>query len=346
MTEKATFEILPIEDIDFDFDNPRVNDMFERLKDPDVEHYRIELADRSSKYRALQQSILAHGFIFNPIILQKLESGRYKCIEGNTRLNFYNEFSESDDQKIRDKNQYAWKQIPAFVYPTGSEEENKIFHEIRLQAHLVGPRPWKAVNKARYIYNLRKQDILSWDEIKEKVGGSLKDLQSSYKAYEVYENNFKPLYDEPWMAEKNKFSGIKEFIKPTVESAVRKEFPDTYNDEFCRWLKEGEKIGKLSNVRKLGQIFANDDTKAKFLSDGGNVETAMRIIEAGAAPQTIEKASIEQLCDELSERLDKIDPDDIAMWGEDEEDPTLMAISMLKAKLDSTLYRAEIEESD
>ena len=346
MTETATFKILPIEDIDFDFENPRVNDMFERLVEPNVEDYQIELADKSKKYRELELSILAHGFIINPIILQKLEDGRYKCIEGNTRLNFYKEFSESDESKVRDKNQYAWKQIPAMVYPTGTEEENKIFHEIRLQAHLVGPRPWKAVNKARYIYDLRKGEILSWDEIKDKVGGSLKDLQSSYKAYEVYENNFKTLYDEPTDAEKNKFSGIKEFIKPTIESAVREEFPDTYNDEFCRWLKEGKKIGPNANVRKLGQIFKNDDAKAKFLSDDGNVVSAMRIIEAGVRLYTIEEVSILQLCDELSTRLDSIDPDDIAMWREDEEDPTLMAISMLKAKLDSTLYQAEIEKSD
>ena len=72
----------------------------------------------------------------------------------------------------------------------------------------------------------------------------------------------------------------------------------------------------------------------------------MQIIEAGVAPQTIEEVSILQLCDELSTRLDSIDPDDIAMWREDEEDPTLVAISMLKAKLDSTLYQAEIEKSD
>ena len=36
MTETATFEILPIEDIDFDFGNPRVNDMFERVVEPNV----------------------------------------------------------------------------------------------------------------------------------------------------------------------------------------------------------------------------------------------------------------------------------------------------------------------
>ena len=345
--EKETFAILPIEDIDFDFENPRVNDMFEKLEDPSVEHYRIELTDRSKKYRELEQSILAHGRIINPIILQKLETGRYKCIEGNTRLNFYQEFSESDEPKVRDKNEYAWQRIPAMVYPTGTEEENKIFHEIRLQAHLVGPRDWKAANKARYIYDLRRKNILSWPEIKKIVGGSLADLKSSCDAYKVYENNFKTLYDEPTDADKHKFSGIKELMKSKKQKeAVQSEFPDDYKDVFCRWLKEGVKIEHNADVRKLDQIFANDAAKDVFLSVGGTVASAMQIIEAGATPQTIEEASIEQLCDELSKRLDNIDPDEIAMWKEDEEHTTPQAIGMLKAKLDSALYQAEIETFD
>jgi hypothetical protein len=71
--------------------------------------------------------------LINPIIVTPRPDGSYIVIEGNTRVAIYRELAEEGASG-------DWATIPAVVR---SELQEKGEHAIRLQAHLVGPRPWR-----------------------------------------------------------------------------------------------------------------------------------------------------------------------------------------------------------
>ena len=73
---------------------------------------------------------------------------RMSVVEGNTRLAIYRAF-------LRDKIPGEWKTIPAIVH--GSLAQKQV-DAIRLQCHIVGPRPWDPYSKAKYLDHLLSVD--------------------------------------------------------------------------------------------------------------------------------------------------------------------------------------------
>ena len=98
----------------------------------------------STTYSSLKASIRANRGLINPIIVTPREEGTFIVIEGNTRVAIFRELSEEGALG-------TWDTIPAVVR---TELEEKGEHAIRLQAHLVGPRPWRPYAKAKYLYDL------------------------------------------------------------------------------------------------------------------------------------------------------------------------------------------------
>jgi hypothetical protein len=74
-----------------------------------------------------------------PIIVDKRPDGRLICIEGNTRLYIYRAF-------VAEGVEGSWTQIPALVHDGLTTMD---VDAIRLQAHLVGPRPRDAYFKGK-----------------------------------------------------------------------------------------------------------------------------------------------------------------------------------------------------
>ena len=104
----------------------------------------------STTYEKLKQSIISNGGIIQPVILNKRQDGTLICVEGNTRVALYQDF-----QKTKVKGN--WTHISALVH---DEMDEASVHAIRLQVHLVGPRPWDPYSKAKYLYELRTQEHL------------------------------------------------------------------------------------------------------------------------------------------------------------------------------------------
>src|SRR5262245_1805606 len=131
---------IPVDQIELDETNPRIASFLEHFTPPYTpEQIYMALGAGSEddgggmmSFNRLKQSILTNGGIINPVILQQESKDRYVCIEGNTRVALFRQFLEDDVQG-------DWKTIPALVHHGLAEEE---IHAIRLQAHLVGPRPW------------------------------------------------------------------------------------------------------------------------------------------------------------------------------------------------------------
>ena len=186
MTHEYKVMELPIEDIELDKNNPRIAKWVEMHGD-DIPAAQIALAlgvgdsqadDSATTFQSLKASIRTNGGIIHPILVNREQSGKYVVIEGNTRVAIYKEFKE-------DKVPGNWEVITAMVYDSMTNEE---IDSIRLQAHLVGPRPWDPYSKAKYLEFLSNSEHLTLKQIVDYCGGregEVKDFFVSQRKREL-----------------------------------------------------------------------------------------------------------------------------------------------------------------
>ena len=126
-----------------------------------------------NSYSVLKESIKVNGGIINPIIVNRYPDGQLVVIEGNTRVQIYKEFVESDPDG-------PWKSIIAIVYDNLPDYK---IHAIRLQTHLVGPRDWDAYSKAKYLHQLSDIDKMPMATIISFCGGKTQEIRKLIDAY-------------------------------------------------------------------------------------------------------------------------------------------------------------------
>ena len=117
------YDILPVDKVELDIENPRIKHFLSIYSGKQLTSENLALAlaggaddDNGSKYNALKESIRKNGGIFTPIIVNHITiDDRYVVIEGNTRLKFYQEFLQKEQDK-------KWSTIISIVYDDMSEE--------------------------------------------------------------------------------------------------------------------------------------------------------------------------------------------------------------------------------
>jgi hypothetical protein len=239
----------------------------------------------------LRNSILTNGGIMQPIVVNKTAVGEYVCIEGNTRLYIYRAFRA-------DGVEGDWSSIPALVHEGLTQSD---VDAIRLQAHLVGPRPWDAYSKAKYLWELQYRELMPLDRIVAFCGGNKHDVTSAINAYADMETYFRPLFNAGDAYDTLRFSGFVELQNLKVKDAIlRAGF--TLAD-FAQWVRNGN-IRNLEEVRKLPRILP--DKRAREILVKRGVKAALDVLEKPELTAGLRDASISQLARALTEAIDKI----------------------------------------
>lgn len=294
----GTFENLPIDAIQLDTSNPRIRRFLEFYEDDDIDEHMIELAldvtpsedlsstSDSTTPRRLRESIIANRGIRQPIIVNKKEDGSLVCIEGNTRLWIYRD--------LHKKNATGdWSKIPALVH---DNLENESVDAIRLQAHLVGPRPWDAYSKAKYLHELQNKQLMPLDRIVALCGGNQRDVTRSIQAYADMEEFYRPLC-EPGEFDAERFSGFVEFQSPRVRQAVLE--AGYSGADFAEWVKD-RRIGPLQEVRQLPNVLKDKNAKPVFLKEG--MKAALKALDRPETDVDLQNASLSQLAGALDRK--------------------------------------------
>src|SRR5215469_5164727 len=156
--------MLPLDQVELDRTNPRIRRFLEMYSgEPSYDQIALALdvagsdddAKGATTPEKLRNSILTNGGIMQPIVVNKTADGHYVCIEGNTRLYIYRAFRSENVEG-------DWSEIPALVHEGLTQSD---VDAIRLQAHLVGPRPWDAYSKAKYLWELQYKELMPLDRI-------------------------------------------------------------------------------------------------------------------------------------------------------------------------------------
>lgn len=297
---KSVHELVSIDKIELDKKNPRIAKWIEIYGGHiTADHMGLALGAGDSQleegtvtFHSLKESIRTNGGVIHPIIVNKQNDGSLVVIEGNTRTYIYREFKEqglSGD----------WSKIPAMVYTELSQTE---IDAIRLQAHLVGPRPWDPYSKAKYLDYLRNSKHLTFAQIVDFCGGRKREVIDYIAAYNDMEKFYRPLLEEDSEFDPTRFSSFVELQRPKVtDSIIRNNFT---KGDFAGWVKE-QLISPQNMVRNIPRILDNLKSKKIFLHDGA--QEAMKALDTPSIDEAVKDAALEQLAREIIRRVLKMD---------------------------------------
>lgn len=299
--DAGKFRMLPIEDVELDRTNPRIRRFLEIYTgEPTYDQIALALdvagaegadGQGATTPEKLRNSIWTSGGIMQPIIVNELADGRLICIEGNTRLYIYRAF-------VQEKAKGDWTLIPALVH---SQLQGFDVDSIRLQAHLVGPRPWDAYSKAKYQWELHYKEMMPLDRLVDLCGGNRRDVSTAIQAYADMEEHFRPLFKPGENYATERFSGFVELQNNKIKSAIARAGFDL--GDFAGWLKNGN-IGGLASVRQLPRVLADPKSKSLFIKK--DIKAALDVLEKPELTGGLKDASISQLARALTEKIDSI----------------------------------------
>lgn len=289
----SSFIELPVDQITIDKDNPRIANYL-AIHEPDnitSDLIALLLGTTSSSCESLRESIRENGGIIHPIIVNKESDGTYRVIEGNTRLQIYKDFLDSEVPG-------NWNVIKAIVY---DELDIDKIHSIRLQAHLIGPRDWDSYSKAKYLnylYNVEKMPI---NTLISFCGGSSKasEIKNMIAAYNDMEKYYRPICDDDMQFDIKKFQGFVELQKKSVSDAI---FGHGYTKtDFSKWIQD-EKISILQDVRRIPDILNSKKATAVFLKENSAEAKKILAVEEITSDK-LKDIPYEMLAKELSKRM-------------------------------------------
>jgi hypothetical protein len=231
---KVRFEIVPVDQLMLDTNNPRIAKWLEMYRG-DVGEAGMKLAlaagGRDSEvagpsFTSLKQSIRTNGGVIHPIIVNREPNGRLLVIEGNTRTIIYREFKRPGDDG-------RWDKIPAMVYENMSQSQ---IDAIRLQAHLVGTREWDPYSKAWYLNKLRNDLHLPFAQVVDFCGGDAKEVEKLIAAYNDMETYYRPILESDQAFDHTRFSAFVELQNARVSQALVTSGFTKY--DFSKWVNE------------------------------------------------------------------------------------------------------------
>lgn len=312
--------LLPVDEVELDRANPRIRRFlefyageptYEQIAQAlDVRGTSTEDAQGATTPEKLRNSILQNGGIMQPIIVNHDPDGRYICIEGNTRLYIYRDF-------VKDETAGDWTKIPALVHENLETTE---VDAIRLQAHLVGPRPWDAYSKAKYLWDLQHKQLMTLDRIVALCGGNRRDVTLSIQAYADMEASYRPLCNEDDYDTQN-YSGFVEVQNNRVRDAI---FGRGFTMiDFSKWIRAG-KFKNLNQIRQLPRVLLEKRARETFLAK--DVRAAIDVLEKPELSGSLKGATISQLTRALTEAIGNIQFSEVKRLRESPEDDNVRYI--------------------
>jgi hypothetical protein len=324
--------MLDVDKVELDRSNPRIRRFLENYSG-EITYDQIALAldvaggdggenQGATTPEKLRNSILTNGGIMTPIIVNKQADGRLVCVEGNTRLYIYRAFV---DEKVKGD----WNKIPALVH---EKLEPFDIDAIRLQAHLVGPRPWDAYSKAKYQAELYHKDLMPLDRLVDLCGGNRRDVALAIQAYNDMEKYFRPLFKPGEAYDTQQFSGFVELQNTKVKNAILAAGFDL--GDFATWIKERKIVG-LASVRQLPRVLADPKAKSEFIKK--NIKAALDVLEKPELTAGLKDASLSQLARALTERIGSLQYAEINRLRENPDDDAVRYVEEAKETIESLL---------
>jgi ParB family transcriptional regulator, chromosome partitioning protein len=218
----------------------------------------------------LQRQIEANGGLFEPLLVEPHPDlpGKFRIIDGDRRW--------TNSQVLVEQGKEDYRQIPIEVTDRTLSEEDRL----RVWIYIHRQRKeWDAKEKEMVAYRL--VDMMGRSSAANILGITVRELDKLVDVFELSEK-FTSLRDPSaaitWSRE---LMGVsKKLLTPTVIEAVVKKVNQ-------------KRITNSKDLRKLRTILPDPVARSQFLSDAGDLESAM--LRLGPAPKPVKGGAMKQI---------------------------------------------------
>ena len=332
---------LPIDKVQLDSTNPRIQhflEIYEELSDNEI-GFALGVGDSEhsdkggTTYSSLKAAIKCNGTLIQPIIVNHAGNGSYVVIEGNTRLFIYRTLHKEAAPG-------DWSTIPCVVHEKLEQEE---IDAIRLQAHLVGPRPWNPYAKGKYLHHLANIEHMPIHQLEDYCGGRKREVENYIRAYSDMEEYYRPITENENFADfdESKFSAFVELQATKVKTALRANGKD--ETDFSKWVanEPTNLFEPLATIRQLPKIMANTEAFKIFEKQGS--KEALLYLDTLARPSELDDATIEMLATALEQKIRKMDFDEVDQVKNNPDGSLSTALYDLQSELNSLIEMLDDE---
>ncbi|MFN8671851.1 MAG: hypothetical protein U0457_07150 [Candidatus Sericytochromatia bacterium] len=288
MSNNPEYKKIKFEDLELDKENPRLPKSMSKISEDDIINF--FLTDTS-----LLELMLAIGkndfFEGEQLLVVPSSNNKYIVVEGNRRLasvkllnnpNIATIYTNKIGLIIQEST-YFPKEIPCLVF----NNKNEILKYLGYR-HITGVKPWKLLEKARYVTNLKKSfynetSIIDSSREIAKMIGSRKDyVKRLLVGYEIYEN-----------IENNGFYNIKELDDTTfhfnyIADSLSRENIEAFLGVDLNKEKPLENINYV-NLKNLINWFFNKDLPNKIIADSESLTALNKVLANDKALESFKK---------------------------------------------------------
>ena len=162
---------LPIDDLRFYVDNPRIYSLIERHNEEPSQEEILKRLNRMDHVKQLIQSIRANGGLTDPMLVRDKD---YVVLEGNSRLAAYRVLARNDPIK--------WGKAKVRLLPSDISE-NLVFALLG-EYHIIGRKDWVPYEQAGYLYRRNTMHGISAKEMAEEMGLSAQRVNHLIVTYQ------------------------------------------------------------------------------------------------------------------------------------------------------------------
>lgn len=261
---ETTIESVAVEELRLDPENVRFKQIEGVLRDEEMH----KLIWDEPETRVLQRTILASGGLSERPIL----TADRVVKEGNRRivcLRRLRQMAQSGELEGVSRNMFDT--VECEILP---RDVSKLDLDVYLaRIHVVGKKPWEALNQAAHIYELYHDWDQSYEAIREYLGIGKAEVIKRNKAYEatvVY------LKEYPGRGDIRHFSYFDELFRGTKTRKWAEAYPVNLK-KFSVWLAAG-KITDSKHVRFLPEVLNDPEAITILDSEGGTMEEAIALL--------------------------------------------------------------------
>lgn len=313
---------LPIEQVYFDSENPRLKYKKELFPDTPDE----ELLFKAEDTKLLLKDVKANG-ILDPIYVVPDGNGGWTVKEGNRRTCVMKQLHRDNPSDPR----YSF--IPARVMPDETSPEQSSL--LMLSFHVSGKLKWEPHEKAGEIWNALNRLHVPVSELITICHMSASSLKKAVDTYDLLEH-FKRIDDGRYAkGAEGKWSYFAEMFK-VKDFRQRFDKGQEWRDQFCTWVGEG-RIPKAEDVRLLEKILTKSSkARTLFEDEAPDVafKKAMKEFERSTRPGSKFYKDLDNMAQ--SGRFATIADQDAAKDNEAARDTVLEAYSVLVKFMNST----------
>lgn len=294
------FNKIKVEDLHFDFRNPRLIEF--GLSDKSTEKEIITLLWDAMDAKEVAMSIVASGYFQNNPLLVAIENSKKIVIEGNRRLAAVKALKERDNYReilrnIPEPSKTVLDQLHELPAIIQTREEAWRFLGFK---HVNGPAKWGSYAKAKYIADVHRTYSIPLEQIGEQIGDTHRTVQRLYHGLRVIEQAEENGVFSRDDSKKSSFpfshmyvglqrEGIRNFLKlgdpseeddnPVPEDRIKA------LGELCLWMygskkDEIEPIVRSQNphLKELDKVLQNREAVAALRS-GESLQTSLELTE-------------------------------------------------------------------